>query len=310
MKPALWIALLAAVCSGQELKRPKITGVAHIAIFAKDVEASRAFYHGLLGYDEAFWLTQPDGSLSLTFFKINERQYIELFPERAPNTDRLNHIALEVDNAEAMRAYLASKGVKVPARVSKGRTGNSNFMIQDPDGHGVEIVQYEPDSASGLASGKSLPPDRISDRAAHVGILVASLDEAMAFYGRILGFEEIWRGSSSEKTLSWVNAKVPDGDDYVEFMLYSGPIAAPTKRGTAHHLCLFVPDMEKAKAALQKMPGRAAYTRPMEIRTGINRKRQMNLYDPDGTRVELMEPKTVDGQPAPSSKAPPPVGQR
>jgi hypothetical protein len=28
-------------------------------------------------------------------------------------------------------------------------------------------------------------------------------------------------------------------------------------------------------------------------------------YDPDGTRVELMEPGTVDGQPAPSSAAPP-----
>ena len=32
----------------------------------------------------------------------------------------------------------------------------------------------------------------------------------------------------------------------------------------------------------------------------------MNLYDPDGTRVELMEPQTVDGQPVPSSTAPPP----
>ena len=28
----------------------------------------------------------------------------------------------------------------------------------------------------------------------------------------------------------------------------------------------------------------------MEVRTGTNRKRQMNLFDPDGTRVELMEP--------------------
>ena len=29
-------------------------------------------------------------------------------------------------------------------------------------------------------------------------------------------------------------------------------------------------------------------------------------YDPDGTRVELMEPQTVDGIPAPPSTAPPP----
>ncbi len=44
----------------------------------------------------------------------------------------------------------------------------------------------------------------------------------------------------------------------------------------------------------------------MEIATGVNRKRQLNLWDPDGTRVEIMEPRTVDGVPAPSSTAPPP----
>jgi len=48
------------------------------------------------------------------------------------------------------------------------------------------------------------------------------------------------------------------------------------------------------------------YDRPVEIQVGVNRKRQINLYDPDGTRIELMEPNTVDGQPAPSSTAPAP----
>jgi lactoylglutathione lyase len=32
----------------------------------------------------------------------------------------------------------------------------------------------------------------------------------------------------------------------------------------------------------------------------------VNLFDPDGTRVELMEPETIDGQPAPPSTLPPP----
>jgi len=42
------------------------------------------------------------------------------------------------------------------------------------------------------------------------------------------------------------------------------------------------------------------------IQTGVNQKRQINLYDPDGTRIELMEPNTVDGKPAPNSAAPVP----
>src|SRR6185436_7959500 len=42
---------------------------------------------------------------------------------------------------------------------------------------------------------------------------------ARSFYGGILGFEEIWRGSAaSSPTLSWVNMRVPDGTDYLEFM--------------------------------------------------------------------------------------------
>jgi lactoylglutathione lyase len=300
------LLFLASILCAQEVPRPRITGVAHIAIFAHDVAAARTFYHGLLGYEEAFDLKNADGSLSLTFFKINERQYIELFPEKEPGTDRLNHIAIEVDNAEAMRLYLASKGIKVPEKTPKGRTGNSNFTIKDPDGHGVEIVQYEPDSASAKARGKFLPSTRISDRMAHVGILVGSLDKAMAFYGGILGFQETWRGSRDGKVLNWVNAKVPDGDDYVEFMLYSGATPAATQRGTAHHLCLFVPDITKSKDIVAGRTEANHYQRSLEVRTGINRKRQLNLYDPDGTRVELMEPNTVDGVPTPSSKAPPP----
>jgi len=64
--------------------------------------------------------------------------------------------------------------------------------------------------------------------------------------------------------------------------------------------------MDKAKAALEARQSKASYTKPLEIRTGTNRKRQMNLYDPDGTRVELIESHTIDGKPTPPSTAPPP----
>ncbi|MEJ7605621.1 MAG: VOC family protein [Bryobacteraceae bacterium] len=202
------------------LKRPRITGVAHMALFVKDVEESRKFYNKLLGYEEPFALTEPDGKLALTFVKVNERQYIELFPEREAGSDRLNHISIETDDAEQMRQYLASKGVKVPQSVGKGRIGNANFNIKDPEGHTVEIVQYLPSGWSLRDKGKAMPETRISDRMLHVGIIVNSLEPQMKFYREILGFEEIWRGSSKGTVLSWVSMKVPDGDDYVEFMLY------------------------------------------------------------------------------------------
>ena len=304
-------ALLAAIAGGmiaappQTPPRPKILGVAHISLYVHDMEKARAFYHDFLGYSEPFHLDNPDGSLSLTFIKVNDRQYIELAPEKQPGTDRLNHISIETDDAEAMRVYLAANGVKVPATVPKGRIRNSNFNIKDPDGHTVEIVQYEPDGWSRRDAGKFMDGPRISTRIMHLGISVRHLEPAMKFYGGLLGFHEIWRGSKNGKVLDWVNMRVPDGEDYLEFMLYDQPPSL-TRLGTMHHICLEVPDLDKARADLEKRPARKDYTRPLEINTGINRRRQMNLYDPDGTRSELMEPRTVDGKPAPSSTAPPP----
>jgi lactoylglutathione lyase len=81
---------------------------------------------------------------------------------------------------------------------------------------------------------------------------------------------------------------------------------AKERWGTMHHICLVVTDIDKAVAELESRPARKDYGRKMEIQTGVNRKRQCNLYDPDGTRVELMELRTVDGTPTPPSTAPAP----
>ena len=298
----LCVTLAAAA---DEPKRPKITGIGHIALFVHDIEKSRQFYKDFLGYGEPFKLDNPDGSLSLTFIKVNERQYIELFPEKTEKTDRLNHISIETDNAEAMRVYLASKGVKVPEKITKGRIKNSNFNIKDPDGHTVEIVQYEPDGWSMREKGKFMDGPRISTHIKHLGIIVGKLDPAIKFYTEILGFKETWRGSKDGKTLNWVNMKLPESDDYIEFMLYED-FPSLSALGTAHHICFEVDSVEKAKADLESRPGRKFYTKQLDSKTGVNRKRQMNLFDPDGTRSEVMEPTTIDGKPTPPATAPPP----
>jgi lactoylglutathione lyase len=241
----------------------------------------------------------------IAFIKINEDQYLELFTDPPKRDGQLSHIAFYTDSAEGMRAYLASQGVKVPAAVGKGKIGNSEFNITDPDGHTVEIVQYEPDSWTRREHGNFLPDTRISTHIPHVGVIIRALDPAMKFYGGILGFNEFWRGSSNGKILSWVNMRVPDGQDYLEMMLYSGTLDAKNL-GTKNHICLVVPDIDKAVATLKSRATASAYTLPIEVKVGVNGKRQANLYDPDGTRVELMEPNTFDGKPVPPSTAPPP----
>jgi lactoylglutathione lyase len=302
----LLLPLIAA--AADEVKRPRVLGISHVALFVKDVEQSRAFYKDFLGYAEPYSVSDPDGKLHLTWIKINDLQTIELFPEREAGSDRLNHVALLVDDAEAMRAYLASKGVKVPDKVPKGRIGNSNFTIKDPDGHGVEIVQYEPDGWTVRQRGKFLPDTRIAPRISHVGILVADLARSQKFYGDLFGLHETWRGSRDGKVLSWVNLAVPDGDEYLELMLHDQDVT-PERMLVAHHICLELPDVPKAEEILKSRtlpPG----CKPMQpSKVGRNGKRQINLFDPDGTRVEVMEPTTADGKPVPPSTAPVPTTQ-
>jgi lactoylglutathione lyase len=288
-----------------EPPRPHVLGISHMALFVSDLAKARWFYEDFLGYAEPYNLKRDDGSVRIAFIKINEDQYLELFTDPPKQDGQLSHIAFYTDSAEGMRAYLASQGVKVPAAVGKGKIGNSEFNITDPDGHTVEIVQYEPDSWTRREHGNFLPDTRISTHIPHVGVIIRALDPAMKFYGGILGFNEFWRGSSNGKILSWVNMRVPDGQDYLEMMLYSGTLDAKNL-GTKNHICLVVPDIDKAVATLKSRATASAYTLPIEVKVGVNGKRQANLYDPDGTRVELMEPNTFDGKPVPPSTAPPP----
>ena len=289
----------------QTAKRPQIVGLSHAAFFVHDVDKARAFYKGFLGYDEPFSLFKPDGRLDLTYIKINDRQSVELFAEREQGANRLYQVAFEVDDADAMRAYLASRGIKTPEKVNKGRIGNLNFSVKDPDGHTVEFVQYLPDGWTLQDAGKHLPAEPLSTHLRHVGFAVDSLERSLRFYRDLLGCTETWRGNALGQLLQWVNLKVSEGGDYIELMLYADP-PSPIRLGSMNHISLEVADVTKTAATLEVRPAYKDYGRPLTVRTGINRKRQLNVFDPDSTRTEFMEPKTVDGLPVPSSTARPP----
>jgi catechol 2,3-dioxygenase-like lactoylglutathione lyase family enzyme len=287
--------------------RPPILGVAHIAFYAHDLNRSRAFYEDFLGFAEPFSAHNPDGTLRLTWIKINDRQFVELFPETAPGTDRLHEISFQTADAEAMRRYLQSRGVEVPESVTVGQSKAANFAVHDPDGHKIEFVQYLPHSWVTTDAGRHLPETRIAVRMSHVGVIVSHLEASQRFYGDILGFKEIWRGSRNQRDLSWVKMRVPEGTDWLEFMLYD-PKHPPTsdRLRVYHHFCLQIPDVAKAMATLNTRSLPAGCKPPTKITAAADRLRQTNYYDPDGSRVEMMEAKTFDGSVAPSSPLQPP----
>jgi catechol 2,3-dioxygenase-like lactoylglutathione lyase family enzyme len=270
--------------------RPPIIGVAHIGLETNDIAAAREFYGHVLGYQEPFTLDKTTGGLMLTYFKVNDHQYIEVFPDLKSETqDRLSHIAFETTDIRQLRDYLASRSVKVPAAVPLGRDGNLSMMLKDPDGHNVEFVQYMPGSLHSRNFGKFLSDTRVSKHMIHVGVTVEDRAAADRFYKDILGFHQTWQGGMTDTRTDWVDMRVPDGTDWLEYMLnVHNP--SPKQLGVMHHLALGVDSIQEGyKTVLAR-----GYKPAQPPKIGRDGKWQLNLYDPNLTRAELMEFKPVE----------------
>jgi lactoylglutathione lyase len=91
----------------------------------------------------------------------------------------------------------------------------------------------------------------------------------------------------SDDRVDWVDMRVPEGSDWLEYMLnVRNP--SPRTLGVMHHLALGVPSVE---AGYKSVLGRGYKAEKPII--GRDGRWQLSLYDPDYTRAELMEPKLV-----------------
>src|SRR5438309_7622131 len=94
--------------------RPKITGIANIAVKVTSLDEARKFYGGVVGMAEAFQTKDPEVAGDLACFKVNDRQFVEVSPTLKEDAeDRLIRIGFETADARGLRDYLASKGVAV-----------------------------------------------------------------------------------------------------------------------------------------------------------------------------------------------------
>jgi catechol 2,3-dioxygenase-like lactoylglutathione lyase family enzyme len=283
--PTAVLLVLACAAQGRPAVPPSqaggpITGIDHVTFVVSDLAAARGFYGDLLGLAEvASSHTQRGATPAHAAFAIGGRQRIEIETGVAGPDGRMGHVAF----------------------TALGLPPGHWSSLRDPDGHRLEIVGTSRAGDAPPPVAGALRPLRL----VHVGLLAGSLAAALDFYRGRLRFQEFWRGGSDGQHLDWVNLRTPAGEDYVELMLYA-ELPPPESRGSKNHVCLFVADVAASVAAIEARPARRSYIRPIEIKVGRNRKRQVNLFDPDGNRVELMEPQTIDGQPAPPSTAAPP----
>lgn len=277
-------AATAAVAQGG-LARPKITGISHLAVYASDAAATEHYYTAIVG---AVKMGDPENPQGVRYM-LSATQFVEVLPLPAnAGVNRLDHTAWNTVSAEGMRRYLAAKGWTAPAHVENGSDGSHWFAVLDPEGNKVEFVE-PPKHPAAVAA-----PHAIGRHIIHVGFLVHSREKEDTFYRDLLGFRPYWFGGMQEGKLDWVSQQVPDGHDWLEYMLTSGPSGSgipasigQNQLGILDHLSIgvvSVPDAYKMLAAGNRLEGR----HDQGPKIGKDGKYQFNMYDPDGIRTEVM----------------------
>lgn len=138
------------------MSHPKRIG--HVVLNVKDVEESTKFYTDVLGFHIS---KQSDTATFLTCGKIHHD--LALFESRIPYKTKdglgLNHMAIQVEDFEALSAYYA---LLEPMNIIERCTDHGmtrSIYLTDPDGNGIELFcNSQEDSAEGLSIMRS--PDR------------------------------------------------------------------------------------------------------------------------------------------------------
>jgi catechol 2,3-dioxygenase-like lactoylglutathione lyase family enzyme len=258
----------------QPPQRPRIFGIAEVQIFSSNASASHDFYSRILGTAKipCDWCESIPGNA----FSLNASQIVELRPAPSPAPSNLiAEIVFLTDSIPALRKYLQFHKIAIVA----DDNDKERLTLTDPEGQRLAFVQRRkfaprdlPDSNSGL-------------QMIHAGFVVHDRAAQDRFYKDILGFRLYWHGGMQAGADDWVDMQVPDGTQWIEYMLNVPSDANQHTLGVMDHMAIGVPDIRAAYLRLV-----ANGWKPTEQpKIGRDGKWQLNLYDPDDTRVEFME---------------------
>ncbi|GHU83008.1 glyoxalase [Clostridia bacterium] len=126
-----------------------ITGIAHAAYVAGDMEKTLHFYCGQLGFKHAFSLAGKDGEPWIEYVKAADGQFLEFFYAKEgykPQNGSYLHLCLQVDDIHGEAARLTAAGVFLRVKPTQGMDGNWQCWADDPDGNAIEFMQIDPSS--------------------------------------------------------------------------------------------------------------------------------------------------------------------
>ena len=281
---ALSIFCVSAIAKREPPKRPRILGIAGVTILVSSVDEARNFYRKLIDPDHSCNYCEEVPSRFL-FLPSGQRITFEKAPVPPP-ANLLAEVSFLTDDLEGFRRYFHAHKIDIEEVKRKQGGELIRILFQDPEGHHLSITDsYHLANSEDLRAG--LPPSHPSNslRIIHAGFIMNSRDTTDGFYKDLLGFRPYWHGGMKDDETSWVAMQVPNGTDWIEYMLNIPLTADKHTRGVMNHISLGVPDIHAAADEVVK----AGIKLSEPPKLGRDGKWQLNLYDPDDTRVEFME---------------------
>jgi len=293
MKRFLLFGILTFVCAPlvaqKQPTRPKITGIDHVRIYVTDIDRSRDFYSKLFGVRSGGGVCFDRSGRCYTVGWVRD-QTIRL--EKNSTSSGKNWVAevtFTTDDVEGMHRYLVAHGLTVgkilrdSSALDRKNPYAAHFDLRDPEGTQISFIQrygYPIDDP-----GFNVHADSIGTRILHAGFVVKDLAAENRFYIDLLGFRLYWHGGFKDDGEDWYELQVPDGSDWIEYMLNIPADADHKELGIQNHFSLGVKDIHATAEQLRKN-GLQNFDGPEIGRDG---KWSLDAYDPDGTRVEFME---------------------
>ena len=270
-----------------------------VGVAASDFAKSQAFYEHLMGFPVAFKFGTPERTT--LFFQMGRDSFLELQVAGGNAKPGLSHVHFLPDdlNATVTRAReaglpAAQPGVSLVNVLSAPGYSNNifikNTMVYDPNGIRVELNEYGPEALPRKsAEAWTAAQDAKGLNLNVIGVGAKNLPESANFYQKIMGFKVAFTfGGTDPEKMTYYDQ--PGRDSFLELQ----PVAANATPGLSHfHLLTNNLDATIARlkqngltTAAGRMPG------TMDEAPGISpgaKTRNINVYDPDGVRIELNE---------------------
>jgi catechol 2,3-dioxygenase-like lactoylglutathione lyase family enzyme len=237
-----------------------LSGIAHVAFHVPDIAKTSDFYQRL-GFEQAFAFSK-DGKTVQAFIKINDLQFIELYPlTRKDPQAGFMHLCFEGSDLVQLHAAYQLRGL-TPTEVRKAHAGNLLFTMVGPENQNIEYTQYLPGSLHSGDRSKHLGKDRLSEHLKTVAVNMQDTAAAEAFYIDKLSFQPASSNDRSDLLLPG-----PSGESVL--LRSSDNRALPDLIFQIHSIRRTAKDLKKRGFAL-RVTGEGVY-----------------VTDPDGTLIEF-----------------------